>query len=87
MGTGAVVVSDGVQTSAPWRERYRAYVDRELGSIDAWEIALRDQGQGLYPQMVENRAVLLSLRSLFDVLEKGEQKNMSRAVKAGRSRA
>ena len=62
----------------PWRERYRAYVDRELGSIDAWEKVNAAQGLQLFPQMIENREVLLSLKRLFDVLESGEQKTKSR---------
>jgi hypothetical protein len=67
----------------PWRERYRAYVARELGSIDAWEKVNAEQGLALYPQMIENREVLLSMSRLFDVLE-SQEKQPRKAAGSGR---
>ena len=66
----------------PWRERYRAYVARELGSIEAWEKVNAEQGLALYPQMIENREVLLSMSRLFDTLE--NQERQPRKVGSGR---
>jgi hypothetical protein len=44
----------------------RRFVQRELGSIDAWELALAGR---LYPQMWENKRALLLILRLLDALE------------------
>jgi hypothetical protein len=54
------------QSREPPRALMRHYVQREIGTLEAWELALAGR---LYPQMWENKRALLLILRLLDALE------------------